>query len=264
MKRTVFSVIVFMMMVVTGFGQTKPIAKDISLGFRITGLSNISFNQWSQDDFDFPQVMGRYYLTDRIAFRGRLGIDLSDVSTNFDRSIIDTENFGQAVRIDSSTSVSNSAFSFSFAPGAEYHLLADAAKLDPYVAAEIPFSILGTNSTNLDLDVVRTDAAGTVLYKEDVNVKTDVDGGLSVGLNLIGGFNYFFSPKVAIGAEYAIGLGYKQDGGTVVVASTGTIQPTADPANILAVNSTERFQNSTTTLDLGVRSTAGVNISIFW
>lgn len=263
MKKIVFSVIV-VLSVVSAFSQNKPVAKDISLGFRVTGLNNVAFQEWGSDAFDFPQVMGRYYLSDRIAVRARLGVGLTNIASSFDRSIIDTENFGQAVRIDSSINSTVSAFSVSFAPGAEYHLLADAAKLDPYVAAEIPFALLGTTTTDLDLDVIRTDAAGTRLYREDINTKTTVDGGISVGLNLIGGFNYFFSPKFAIGAEYALGFGYTQNGGTVAVAQTGSIQPTADAGNIVPVNITERFNNSVTVLNLGVQTTGGVNFSIFW
>ncbi|MDX2248215.1 MAG: hypothetical protein SF052_15630 [Bacteroidia bacterium] len=263
MKKIVCSVVV-LLSVVSLFAQNKPVAKDISLGFRITGLGNVAFEEWGTDAFEFPQVMGRYYLSDRVAVRARLGVGLTNVTSSFDRSVIDTENFGQPVRIDSSINSTVSAFSVSFAPGVEYHLLSDAAKLDPYVAAEIPFALLGTNRTDLDLDVVRTDAAGTRLYREDVNIKTDVDGGISAGLNLIGGFNYFFSPKFAIGAEYSLGFGYTKNGGTVVVAQTGSIQPTSDTGNIIPIDQTDSFNNSVTVLGLGVQTTGGVNVSIFW
>ncbi|MEZ4829547.1 MAG: hypothetical protein R3C61_25170 [Bacteroidia bacterium] len=263
MNKIILTVVV-VFTAIGAFAQTKPAAKDISLGFRISGLNTIALREWSQDAFEFPQVMGRYYLSDRIAVRARLGVNLSNVTSSFDRSVIDNENFGQAVRIDSSINSTVSNFAVSFAPGAEYHLMADAAKLDPYVAAEIPFSFLGASTSDVDLDVIRTDAAGTRLYREDINTKTTIDGGISVGLNLIGGFNYFFSPKFAIGAEYAIGLGYTQNGGTVKVAQTGSIQPTADAGNILPVNNTASFNNSVTSLNVGVQSTGGVNFSIFW
>ena len=260
MKNFLLSVLV-LFIAGSAFSQTKPVAKDISLGFQITGLSNIAFSEWGTDAFNLPQVLGRYYLSDKIALRARLGVNFNNSTTDFDRTTFQVDGVPNAVRIDSSLRTENSGFVFSISPGVEYHLASEAAKLDPYVAASIPFAIQGPTSSETDIDVAQLDAAGETLYREDVNTKLTADGGISVGLNLIGGFNYFFTPKVAIGAEYAIGFAYNDIGGTVRVAQTGTIN---NQGSITSVDLNENLQNSTTSLELGVRSTAGVNVSIFW
>ena len=59
MKKLILSVFA-LFIAGSAFSQTKPVAKDISLGFQITGLSNIAFSEWGTDAFDMPQILGRY------------------------------------------------------------------------------------------------------------------------------------------------------------------------------------------------------------
>ena len=263
MKKLFLSVLV---LVIAGsaFSQTKPVSGDISLGFQVTGLSNIAFKEWGTDAFEVPQVLGRYYLSDQIALRTRLGVNLTNVDRAFDRTFLLTEGVPNAVRVDSSLSEKVSGFSFSISPGIEYHLASDAEKLDPYVGASIPFAMQTPIVTDRQLDVVNTNAAGTILYREDINTKTTTNSSLSIGLNLIGGFNYFFSPKIAIGAEYALGFAYNDIGGFVTLVQTGFIQPTSDPNNIINANVSSNIREGSNSLELGFRSTGGVNVSIFW
>ena len=90
-----------------------------------------------------------------------------------------------------------------FSLGAEYHLLKN-SKVDPYVlmgSGISAFVQVVTRETNYELQV--PDASGLVEFKNDTKTK----GAPRVSFNpFVGfGFNYFFHPRMAIGAEYSIG-----------------------------------------------------------
>ncbi|MEM7369409.1 MAG: hypothetical protein AAF587_12475 [Bacteroidota bacterium] len=244
--------------------QIKPVAGDISLGFQITGLGTIAIQQWNHDAFDIPEVMGRYYISDRIALRTRLGVQLQNASAEFSDSYIDLVRFPEGQQIDTAAVSSTSGFGLSLTPGAEYHLTADASKLDPYVGVELMFGFKGATATELDQVLERRALDGTRLYKEDLNIKTQTDGGIAAGFNLLGGFNYFFSEKIAVGAEYSIGFGYKREGGDVRIATTGSLFPESNPTQVVSVDETVIFQSFTSSANLLSGSTVGVNLSIFW
>lgn len=249
----------------SAMAQVKPVAGDISLGFRITGLGTVAIQSWDEDAFEIPEVMGRYYLTDRIALRSRIGLELLNTSGEFSDQYLDTVRFALNQIIDSATTSSISSFGFSITPGAEYHLLADASKLDPYVGAEVSFGYKGVTSTELDQIYERAVADdGSVIFRENLNIKTRTPGGISIGFNLLGGFNYFFTDKIAVGAEYSIGFLNQRQGGKVEVATTGTLQDDRNSLDIITIDQTETFQNTTTGTSIVTGSTGGVNFSIFW
>lgn len=264
MNRISLSFLILLGMSASLFGQTKPGEGDISLGFRISGLSNISLAEFSTDAFDTPELLGRYFLTDNLALRARLGFNIGSTSNDFSDSYLDSTRFAQARLIDSAVQVTESFAAFTFSPGVEYHFEAEGSKLDPYVAGEILFSIRGNSSSETDREYTQTDAAGVQLYGEDLNIKTDVDGGIGIGLNLLGGFNYFFTDKIALGAEYGIGFLYVRDGGQVRIETVGSINPSGDPANLTPVDIIERFDQVNTSTTLDTRGRGAINLSIFF
>ncbi|MEO0468637.1 MAG: outer membrane beta-barrel protein [Bacteroidota bacterium] len=264
MKKFTFLLLVLAGTLSLASAQTKPAAGTISLGFRFTGLDNIGFNEWDSDVFEVPQVMGRYYLTDRLALRGRLGIQSGNVTENFGDTYVDTLRFSFPVRVDSATELTTSSFNLSFTPGVEFHLAPQAAKLDPYVGAEIPFSFVGSTNTEFINDFRYTDLGGILIYDEDINTKREEEGGIAVGLNLLGGFNFFLTDHIAVGAEYSIGFLFTQVGGDIRQSSTGVIQPSANSSEQIPVDETVIFNASTTSTTINTASTGGVNVSIFW
>ncbi len=264
MKKSILLLFIAMFVTSLTQAQIKPVAGDISLGFQITGLANIAFNEWGTDEFDVPQILGRYYLADNLAIRARIGLSIQNTGSEFSVSYIDSVRFPEARRVDSATNSTFSGSGFSITPGAEYHLGSEASKLDPYVGAEIPFAIQGASTSEVDLNYTQSNADNAPLYKEDLNIVTKRDGGLSVGLSLIGGFNYFFSEKFAIGAEYSIGFLYTKVGGDVTISETGSIQPDGNQSNLIPVNVNQRFQQLSTSTGVNTASTGGVNISVFW
>lgn len=264
MKNLIIIALILIGFVQVGLSQNKPVAGDIGLGFRVTGLNNVSLREWNQDAFDTPEIMGRYFISDKLAVRARLGANVSTTSTEFSDQYLDSVRFGQALLIDSATVTRASGATFSISPGVEYHLTADASRLDPYVGAEFLLGFKGETETEVDLDYQRVTADEITIYQEDLNSKINTAGGISVGFNLLGGFNYFFTEKIAIGAEYAIGYAYRRDGGDVRIATTGAIIPGGDPTDVIPVSQTEVFQELSTEASFFTGSTVGINFSIFW
>ncbi len=264
MKNYFLSGMLLVVGIVFAQAQTKPIAKDLGLGFRINGLQTLSLDSWSEDQFETPQMLVRYYMTDRLALRVSFGAQGQNRTEEFSTTYTDAVRFTNPLRIDSAAAASVSQYGFSLSPGAEWHLGIEAPKLDPYVGAEIPFSYVTLRSESLDNEFTRTAEDGSVVYDEDLNIKTETDGGLSVGLNLLGGFNFFLTNNVAIGAEYRLGFAYSQVGGDVRVSTTGVIQPNGNVDTQIVVSRVESFKNTSTVLGLRTSSRAGINLSVFW
>ncbi|MEM7658329.1 MAG: hypothetical protein AAF399_19540 [Bacteroidota bacterium] len=264
MKNLITILLILIGLVQVGLSQNKPVAGDISLGFRVTGLNDVSLREWNQDAFGTPEVMGRYFISDQLAVRARIGANVGGNSAEFSDQYIDSVRFGEPLRIDSATVTRQSGATFSFSPGAEYHLNADASRLDPYVGAELLFGFKGATENEIDLDYQRVTADAIAVYREDLNTKVNRAGGISVGFNILGGFNYFFTEKIAIGAEYAIGYLYRREGGDVRVATTGSLIPGGDPTNVVPVAQTDVFQELSTESSFFTGSTVGINFSVFW
>ena len=246
------------------FAQVKPLAKDLGLGFRIQGLSNLSINEWSADDFEIPQALIRYYVTDKLVLRAGLGFNSNNTTRDFTTAYFDNTDPNDPIRIDSSMNISNSQIGVNLSPGMEFHLAQEAPKLDPYVGIELPISVLTPASSTVDSEITWTNSGGEVQYREDLNTKTETQGGLSAGLNLLVGFNYFLTSNIAIGAEYRAGAFFSQVGGNVRIATTGVIQPTNNPDNQVSVSTNETFQDLNSEVGLQLGATGGINLSVFW
>lgn len=243
--------------------EAKPTSGDFSIGFNISGLADIQLQPWSEDAFGAPQALARYYITDQLVPRLRLGINTNSQTVDFSRNYIDSIRFAEPRTIDSVVVTSENLAVFSFSPGIEYHFTTT-SKVDPYVGAEIPITVKGTQDTEVDFMYQQREEDGALVLDQDFNTKTTRDGGFSIGFNLLAGFNYFFSPKIAIGAEYGIGFLNTQDGGTVRVARTGTIAVSGSQNNIIAIDETDIFEQRTTNTGINTRATGGINLSIFF
>jgi hypothetical protein len=244
--------------------QIKPVAKDLGLGFRITGLSNVSFTEFSVRDFDVPEALVRFYLSDRIVLRAGLGVQSESITEDYtDLDIDTTGTLAQQISVAKVTEASQTRFSFT--PGVEYHLASMATKIDPYVGLEVPIAFIGPSNLDISLDSVVTNLANfQTTYREDVSLSSKADGGLSIGANILAGFNYFFSDNFAIGAEYNLGFRSSTVGGKFTNTASGFIQPSSDPNFIIPVNSVVEYEETTSSTSIGLSSTGGVNISVFW
>ncbi len=265
MKKILFTLLTLTLLSTVAQAQLKPVKGDYGLGFKITGLENVAFGNFSSDAFDVPQFLLRRYFTDKIVLRVGFGIDYTDASTSFNSSMVDSVNFNNPRRIDNKLVTSTSSFSFSITPGGEYHLASSASKLDPYVGLEIPFAMMGPSTVSNDIDttVFAVDIQ-RFIYEEDRLETTETAGGLSIGANLLAGFNYFFSDNFAIGAEYGLGFSFTSLGGEVINTNVGSIRFNADPTDVIEVNDKTVFDLTQKSTSLGVAATGGVNIFIFW
>ncbi len=140
-----------------------------------------------------PMLKGRYFLSDNLALRVQLGI-LSASSTAKDEPVPGTstkDKIGQS--------------GFAVAIGLEKHY-SGAERLSTYVGGDL---LIGTASARSSFD------NGTDEFKS-------AQGGFGFGLRGVTGFDYYFIPKVYIGAELGLGLSYNSYG--VVKASGGALE----------------------------------------
>lgn len=249
--------------------QMKPEAGDMSLGFKVTGLAGVSFLNWSQTGLGgqvindplgilppgttvstlIPQntLFGRYYLSSDLALRVSLGINsVSESSTSVDSVFIPERGIET---IDSKMS----GFSWSLGAGIEKHFATSASRLDPYAGAHFNIAMLG----NLKMETNTDDSFVTAANNFSVTDNVVWSGGSAWNFDLIGGFNYFFSDNIAIGAEVSWGYMGMGIGGEYTEDVSVTVGGTTTTTKTIG-------ESKTSASGFRVGSTSGVNFSIFW
>lgn len=221
----------------------KPLKKDIGFSFNLTGLINNVALSSMTDNNGNDAIILRQYINDDLAFRLGLGIKIASDKW----STVDSVG-SELVEWDSTFK----KVDIYVAPGIEKHFLS-AARLDPYVGMDIRFGKLGKST--MTSDKATTDTLGTGTLEIDRTLA----GGISMGLNLIAGFNYFFSHKICIGAEYSWGFMTSSNGGDwrTTIIDTPADSPVSTTTNTIGSNIL-----STTGFAFG--STAGITLSYFF
>ncbi|MEM6262195.1 MAG: hypothetical protein AAGI38_06795 [Bacteroidota bacterium] len=246
--------------------QLKPVSGDIGLGFNLSGIDNISFDEWSSDVFNNPQVFGRFYLSDRLVLRTTIGVGLTSTENTRSATLEFTDLItNEEITVDTQIVSSVSQFSFSIAPGIEYHLTSQASKLDPYVGAVVPFGLSGPRTVETQSSINQQNVTlNQPLFAENITETNKSAGTTSIGFSLLAGFNYFFTDNFAIGAEYSIGFLSTSQGGTVENSRAGTRQtdPASNQVEVIDESSEFEAQNSNTSITSN--ASGGINISIFW
>lgn len=267
MKKIVFAFVLMLGVAATVTAQdatdrVKPTGGDMGLGFKLSGIADIKFSEWKGDHFQVPQLLYRYYLSDKFALRAGLGLDLNNQAGTFTQQ---DQPVGSPIRTTTNTDSTVKSTNFSFNPGVEYHLGSPAVKIDPYVGVELGISVKGTTSKSVrNVTDVYDFQASNYISRSDLTTSSQTPGGFGFGGNLLAGFNYFFSDNFAIGAEYMLGLNYLKQGGDYVQSVNG-FNTVGFPNPITTVISTNTTYNGTSTGITGkVRSTGGINVSVFW
>jgi hypothetical protein len=243
--------------------QVKPAAMDFGFGFQVSGLSNVDILSFEDNAFQRPQALVRFYAMDQLAVRLLVGINTVSQTDEYSISYTDSVTRPEPFIVDSATTETFSQSVFSFAPGAEWHFKTT-NKVDPYVGLEVPIAIKGASDEEFDQVYRFTDETGVPFFQQDVNVKTNTDGGFSIGVNLLAGFNYFFSEHIAIGAEYALGFLNTRDGGNIRTATTGTLIPSGNPDNVIVIDETQEFEQSSASSGIRTNTKGGINLSLFF
>lgn len=249
--------------------QMKPEAGDMGLGFKVTGLANVSFLNWGTGGLQgavindplgvlppgttvgslIPQNMlfGRYYLSSNLALRAGLGINSMSGNTHEVDSI-----FVPEAGINT-TDTKMSGFSWGLAVGIENHFATSASRLDPYAGAQFTINMLGSIKSESTSEDTYPTAANNVTTVNNTSWK----GGSAWNFDLIGGFNYFFNDYVAIGGEVTWGFMGMGVGGEYTSTTDVTIGGTT-------TSSTTTGEAKTSNSGFRVGATSGVNFSIFW
>jgi outer membrane protein W len=263
MKKLVFTImlltgVISMSNAQTGTGPVRPVKGDMGLGFKLTGLSNVSFNDWKSNHFAVPQMLYRYYLTDKINLRTGLGLSLNNSTGSYNDDVVQG-TVRTVTNLDSTYSQSGVGLGVGF----EYHFTSPAMKVDPYVGFEVGVSYKGTMNKSLrDRNQQVNTNTNEVLYQKDITTRWEQPGGVGVGGTAIIGFNYFFTDNFALGAEYNLGINYLSEGGQVTKTETGFAGPPSNlqPPAVPKVT----YKSTSTSLSGAIRSTGGVNVSVFW
>lgn len=273
MKKVAIAFVAALAVFSTSQAQLKPEAGSVGLGFRVTGLANVAFSNWMSSGLSgnsipdpmnlsgdgsadgltaitIPQEMffGRYYLSSDLAIRFGLGINsMSTAREMSDSNIIQIGDTEIETSLDEAK-----GFSFAISAGIEKHFASAASRLDPYAGAQINFASLGS-MTMEGSTTDATDPASSTSYSYVIA------GGSHFSINLLAGFNYFFSDNFAIGAEMMWGFGSTSTGGD------WSFDGSATGGNPSVTTTTTNGGSSTWKRSgFGVGSTAGVNASIFW
>ena len=209
-----------------------PQQSEIGFTFNFIGfLDTISIGSF-KDHIGNDAILMRYYLKDDLALRLGAGFNLNN------QKISRVDSVGSA-QVDSSATYHRTDIYFS--PGVEKHFISG-KNIDPYIASTITAGKIGR--TKIREIITTTDTTGK--SKNDVTI--DFEGGYVIGLNFITGFNYFFSEKFSIGAEYGLGINSSRYGGdwtevTIITPSSGS-QSVKREVGSMSVSSTKIKMNS--------------------
>lgn len=217
---------------------------DLGVTANISGLINAIQTTNRTDLRGESALTLRYVKSEKLAFRLGFAPVINRHSTN------STDSIGKdLVRYDSTASRST----FSLRPGVEYHFKGT-KRLDPYVAADLEFGLVGGLNIGMSRDV--QDTTGT---SETTRTITE-DGGFSVGAKLSLGMNYFISKKLFIGAEYGMGFYSIASGGDR--QDVTQFRPVSGSPQTTRILSSTRVVNSNMFVDPMIQLTFGYFFSL--
>lgn len=264
--RKLLSCIIVALVCVTTFAQM-PQEGYTGFGFNITGLATVAIknyntsllsNQTVPDPLNvigYPVTVSqilpqnllfiKHYFADDMAWRLSIGINSNSTKTE----ITDSTEFAMGT---ATTTNKLSSFSAGLGIGVEKHASTNSAKADPYMGADLNFALITGFKSEQSYD--ETDTTGSF----SSNYTVDYPGGMGLGLNLFGGFNYFFSQNIAIGAEAGIGFNFLSMGGDW----TSTLTTNSTPGSSSTISSQGTYKN--TSSGVAVNATGGINLTIFW
>ena len=183
----------------------KPTTGEITAEFGVTGgIMSTSFNLADQGFGSGPMFKGRYFKTEKMAYRGTLFLANNSTTTNPSSSVQNT--------------VSNFGFLVGF--GLEKHFKGT-DRLSPYVGAD---ALIGFKSNS------------NKSVNSSTNFTTETTSGdFRIGLRGVFGAVYYFTKKVYVGVEAGLGMFYVSDSDTKIT-STGSPDVTAKGGSNFAIN----------------------------
>ena len=191
---------------------------DVQAQKQIGGDKNIEFQfaPLGGSPISISGIRFRTFLDENSAFRVNLF-----VGSQTDKSVTAQEG---AESTEDPTSpilyMYDRTFDLTIRPGYEIHF-DGTDRLSPYVGAELDFGI-GRMSTEQESwganDIDNVDE----LEQNVVWSQTDKDGFTRIGLNLLAGFDFYFSDSIYLGAEMGFGFSNKSMSDTTIEVSDAT------------------------------------------
>lgn len=133
-------------------------------------------------------------------------------------------------------------------------------RIQGYYGGEVYFGLLGGSSTTIDDSRALTDDysnGGAARTTETKNGSTFV-----IGLNGFVGVEWFFAPKVSLGAEYTYGLGMSSTGeGETTTERWGIPVGSTATTNSLITETTKTGKSSSFSFDTGLMSGGAINLN---
>jgi hypothetical protein len=218
---------------------------------------------------DNNTIVGKYYVDEQTAYRGILRIGIQSVSQN---NIIDnsSNNLGSPAPFPYPTVTDQMSMSSHFIGlGVGMEKRKGKTRLQGYYGAELMFWLAGSStsftygnsySQSTNPNPLWTSNFSTGATSINLPRPTDSSAGSTFGISLLGfiGFEYFFMPKVSIGAEYTWGLTFASTGQGSVEREELNPTTAADQTDTYKTGSRSVFY-----LDDGVNSLFGSNESNF-
>ncbi len=185
----------------------KPVAGDVTAELGLTGgLGNTSVAIADQGFGAGAMFKGRYFTTDKMAYRATVVIGNTDTEDNK----------------TSNTVVEDSDFNLGLGFGIEKHFTGT-ERLSPYVGGDILIGFANQKQTT-----TYTPTNGTPQVME-----TTGPNSFNFGVRGVFGADYYFVKRVFLGVEAGLGLMYKSEGDTTVkVANTTNTKKGGSSFNI--------------------------------
>jgi hypothetical protein len=220
---------------------------DWGLSINISGIINDIRLENDKDANGNYMVFGRKYLKDNAALR--IGLNVTSDRNKWTNE--DSLTLGSGNRALQTIDSSRSRFDFSVLVGYEKHM-AGTKRLDPYFAAELMIGRIGNTKT--DATTTLKDVTGT----DKTDFTRQADGGFTMGVGLIAGFNYFIAPKFSLGAEFGFAYTYVKSGGEYSESTVNT-PVSGSQSSTFILGKQQQSSGS-----IGVSSTSGIVLSYFF
>ncbi len=199
----------------------KPAAGDMTLE------TEFSLDMGGVNGFNTPEIRYRYFLSEGMAARVRLGINSNSNTRIIDDGAVNNKQTGE---------IKTSTFGFNLGLGIEKHLTGT-SKLSPYFGGELFIQSIGVQQTTAS----GSDNGLGWSNKEDT-YETSGGGTMNFGLRGVFGADYYFTEAIYLGGEMGWGFGMgstseqtfkKKSGGT---NSEGTLSSESSSFNIGMMN----------------------------
>lgn len=225
--------------------EVLPEEGDIALGFDAVPVLNFGLNMINIMNNTGQQaqnpgyvsgysniIVGKYFLASDMAVRGRLGINtMSETNTMFYDNPTDVVN-GVATPGEVSDVMKSSSADWFVGAGVEFRRGHN--RLQGYYGGELML-LFGNNKTNntYGYEYSQLLEDNFVIAAGDSRTIDSKSGYFGLGLRGFAGVEYFFAPKISVGAEFGWGLGMASSGRGETTTQSWDLAPSATANSVI-------------------------------